>query len=661
MRPSIWLAAAAIVVVASFGQRLLQAERIEEGHNVFLVGGTGNMLASGLPREAHRLMAAEFDRAYPAESRCNPTLAGCWQGQGRPDRAYAFSADGIFGRPAFSRRVAEIDFSDPVWLRLGFINEVRYNWYSDASDLQRNARQRSLLQVFHPWRLTMPYFVMYRFPAAYTGSELCWQGMVLWEGSNEQFTVLRHDATSCRPLEGDDIGRRIFGVAIGAGANLAMTLEPPITVGMRRIAEDVLKAVGVACVLLLLVRSRRGRLLLPLGLIGLSLVVVILNDASFIGGLRPFDGGDDGLFYDGFGRNILEHLLRGNFALALEGGEKVFFYGGPGLRYFRALEHLIFGESYLGYLSLIVALPFIVLAAFGRFLSARAALALTIVFIAIPIGAVFGTSYFHYVKWAARGFADPAAAILFLAGVIGLIGRNAAGPDARFLPALGAGLLFALALWVRPNLAPGAAVLLGGAGIAALWQGHLIRLAGMVAGFLPAFGMALHNWVFGGVFVLFSSNATLPEALVMPPSAYVSALGELLRLEFSAEHVRRGALQVARWLSGPSESMLMVPLHAAAIAVLLRAGLGRRYDPWLRLLAWSTLALHSVALFYLSADRYHYLSWLLTLLVCAVWMRDEGFDLARRWSPRLAERIEHHPASERVSQMLDRWIACRRV
>jgi hypothetical protein len=95
----------------------------------------------------------------------------------------------------------------------------------------------------------------------------------------------------------------------------------------------------------------------PLALIGLSLVVVLFNDASFISGVRPFDGGDDGLFYEGLGRAIARHLSNGNVLAALEGGEKVFFYGGPGLRYFRAGERFMFGDSFLGYLSLLLILP----------------------------------------------------------------------------------------------------------------------------------------------------------------------------------------------------------------------------------------------------------------------------------------------------------------
>ena len=98
---------------------------------------------------------------------------------------------------------------------------------------------------------------------------------------------------------------------------------------------------------------------------------------------------------------------------------------------------------------------------------------------------LFGSSLAQYVKWAARGFGDPAAYVAFVAGFVLLIGRSPSGPGDRFGSAFGAGLLFALALFVRPNLAPGAGVLLGGAGVAVLWHAQYRRTAGLCLRFLP--------------------------------------------------------------------------------------------------------------------------------------------------------------------------------
>jgi hypothetical protein len=740
-----WLAAIAAVALCVLGQILSPAPRIEEGHNIFLVDRAGSAFEAGLPREAFRVMAAEFDATYPPTRRCAPTQDGCWRGQGFPPRTFAFSADGIFEHPAYSRRVTGIDFSDPVWLRLGFINELAYNWNSQVSDLERARRDRHSLAFLRQWTLTMPWFVMYRFPADFVGSALCWRGEVLWEGAQEMFTPVTHADMQCRTLTAQDVGRRIFGVAIAHG--LAMRLQPTWPVRLRQLVEPGLALIASAAVLALLVRVRPRRLVLPFALIAATLLVALLNDASFIGGVRPFDSGDDGLVYDGYARMMLRRLVAGDIAGALQGGESVFYFT-PGMRYLRAAEHVFFGETYLGYLSLILLLPFLVFALTRRFLPLTWAIALTLIFAAIPVGVGFGSSLLQYVKWGARGFADPAAYILFLSGFVLLLGprtrsapsphsvlpsplwggspaeaqrrragwgsesedaprattttplptpppaqvglarlaqdktrpgqargawgreptefaarahstshkEDVANPCDRFARAFGAGLLFALALTVRPNIAPAAGILLAGAGIAALAQWQYRRVAGLVLGFAAVLGMALHNWVYGGALVLFTTSAGHPALLTMPPSAYLAALAELAHLDFG-EHVTRALRQIAGWLAGPSESVAMAPLNAAAIVILIRVILWKAAEAWLRLTAAATLVQHGVALVYASSGRYYYLTWLLTLLVVAAWVHGEGLDLLRRRFPGFTQRVAKHPARLALARGLQRMAA----
>src|SRR5262245_14197352 len=354
---------------------MFPAPRIAEGHNVFLVDearGGGGALAAGLPRTAFRIMAVEFDTIYPPSRRCAREQVGCWRGQAFPDRTFAFSADGIFDRAAYSRRVAGIDFSDPVGLRLGFINELGYNWNSGASDVVRAHRNRSSLAFLHQWTLAMPWFVLYRFPADFVGSGLCWRGEVLWERADGTFDTITHADMQCRTLTPDDVGRDIFGVAIAHA--LAMRLVPTWQVRLRQLVEPGLALIGSFAVLALPVRVRPRRVALPFALIAVTLVVAMFNDASFLGVVRPFDSGDDGLVYDGYGRMMLRQLVAGDVAGALQGVEPVFYFT-PGLRYLRVAEHLIFGESYLGYLSLVLLLPFLVFALFRRFLPLTWALA----------------------------------------------------------------------------------------------------------------------------------------------------------------------------------------------------------------------------------------------------------------------------------------------
>ena len=642
-----WIAAIAVVAVAVAAQWLLAPPRIEEGHNVFLPGPPGGVLQRALPADVYRHMLREFDALYPPAVRCKPRSPGCWQGS-HPAQAFAFSADSIFHPSDLSRAAPAIDFSDPVWLRLGFINSLRYNWLTVAPDVHRGDRDRRFYMGWRRWHLAMPWFEMIRLPAGYAGGQLCWRGEILWEGDGGRFATL--PGGGCRAVTAGDAGRRVFGIAIKPDT-LAMHLAPPWRLRFVQGAQAALMLAAVLGVVLILVRIRPRRTVLPFVLVGLSVLVVAAGDASFLGGVRPFDGGDDGLFYDSVGRVILQKFLAGDVYGALRGGEDVFYYGGPGLRYFRAIEHVVFGESYLGYLSLVLLLPFLTYWLSGRFLPKRWAIGLALVFVAVPAGALFGTTFFQYAEWASRGFADPAAYILFIAALPPLL---AAASD-RFAPAFCAALLFALAIIMKPIVVPAAAVMLGGAGLAALYWRQWRRIAGLCIGFVPVLSMALHNWVYGHVFVPLSANATNEIVFVMPPAAWLAALRELVTLHWAGGHLARALVQIPDWLSGPAQSYWTVPLNAAGVIVLAYVTLsGRNFDPWLRLIGAAALAQHAVALFYVATARYHFLSWYLTALVAVVWLHAVGVGWFARRYPDLCRRLAAHPAARRLASGLAR-------
>ncbi|MBI1205644.1 MAG: hypothetical protein GC182_24330 [Rhodopseudomonas sp.] len=662
-----WIAALAIAVVAIAGQVWLAPPRIDEGHNVFLPGGPNPVLERGLPPDVYRQLKHDFDLQYPAAKHCAPQADGCWLGRGFPDRVYAFSADGILHPSDMSRSVTAIDFSDPVWLGLGFTNEAQYNWYP-VSDIQRARRDGRVWMALHRWHLTMPWFEMIRLPAAYVGGQLCWRGDIMWEGADQRFSLQHGDG--CRAVTPADAGRRVAGLAIKPDT-LAMRLEPPFKVRLLQWAQGGLMVAGLVGLMVVLVRVEPRRLILPAVLLGLSVLMIGLADASFLGGLRPLDGGDDGLFYDGVARAMLQQLLAGDWTGFLIGGEPVYYYGGPGLRYALALQHIVFGETFLGYLSLVLAMPFVVYGLLRRFLLPPWPIVLVLGFIAVPVGEFFGTTFIDYFKWASRGYADPASYIVFLAGLLVLVGDKHDGPGNRFLPALGGGLLMALALWFRPIVAPAAAVFLGGAGLAALYQWQWRRLFGLCIGFAPVFLMALHNWVFGHALVLFSANDAHPLVLVMPPSAYPAMLHELAHLDFTGPALSRWLSNMLAWLTGNSETpwqgaagyarFILIPLHALAVAIVVYVAVRRRrfdpkFDPWLRLIAGAALAQHAIVLFYTAATaRYHFLTWFLTLLVVLVFMQQIGFEWFGRRYPALADRILRHPWSMRLGLGLS-WL-----
>jgi hypothetical protein len=653
--PRRWLAAIALTAAVVAAHLIWPTPRIDEGHNVFLPGASA---AQSLPADVLKVLETQFDQRYPPDKRCADPAHGCW----RPDRSaeadgYAFSADGIFERPAFSRAVTGIDFTDPAHLRLGVTNELTYGWPDHSSDIMRFDRDRRSLALFDRYRITLPLFVVYRFPAAFIGSRLCWQGTVLWE-SGDGFDDLGSATTRCRDITADDVGKRIYGLSILPDMRLGMTLVPNRTILLRRALASGLSLAGVIGVVLLLVRIEPRRLALPAVLIVLTLVLIVFIDAQFIGGFRPLDSGDDGLTYEGYGRRIVRHLLSGDFAAAFQGEESIYFFA-PGMRYVRALEQFLFGDTFLGYLTMILAFPLIVHALFARFLTPRWALVLVLLFVATPIGALFGSSLFYYVVWASRGFADPLAFILLFAAIVLVVPPRSGEPprssEQPGVPRLfAAGLLFAAATFCRPNLLLASGVMVAGAGVMWLWQGWLVRAVALGAGFCALAVSPLHNYVFGHVFVPFTTSVNLPQTLVMPPLDYLRAAGELVRLDLAGDYLRRAVIQLGHWLSGPHDWLATVPLNAFGIATLLRVGLlGPRFDPWLRLIALATLIQHGIGICYINFVRYNLGTWLLTFLVAAAWLQGEGLLVLEKRMPRLCETCRRNALVRRLAVGID--------
>lgn len=610
-----WVVAVTGVVASATVATLVAPAPIAEGDNIFLVGKPGALLERELPADVYKFMAAKFDAVYPPAVRCKDTQ-GCWKDMGGPDRLYAFSADGVFGNAGASRAVTGIDFSEPLWLRLGFTNDVGYNWGTDAPDVHRGDRDRRFWAGLWRWHTAMPYFVMYRFPSDYVGGRLCWRGDVLWQGADGHFQALSHTGMDCRDIAAADVGRQIFGIGIDA-RSLAMKLHPPAGVTARLAIGATLRVAAVLGILLLLVRVTWRDVRPVFALVVLAVAVVAVDDASFLGGWRPMDGGDDGLFYTGVGREILEQFFAGHIGEALKGHESVFFYGGPALRYLRALEMAAFGDTSLGYLALVLFMPVIVWRLFGRFLDETLAWRLALVFTVLPLGHIFGTSFFHYAKWASRGFADPIMHICTIWGALVLAGQRGEAERAR--AALGGAFLLALAVCTKPVVAPMAGIILTGAGLMALYRQQWSRVVALCIGFSPVLLMPLHNWVYGHQFVLLSTNANLPSLQVMPPAAWLAALRELATLHFRGAELHRGVVQLGEWLSGPSGLKVFIPLHAAAVATLVWVALrGRAFDPWLRLIAAGVIAEYGAALFYAATARYFFSMWFLTLLVVLV-------------------------------------------
>ncbi len=648
-----WIGAIVLAALVIAGHRLFPAPRIDEGFNAFVppsvAGGP-----TGLPDDVLRGLTAQYNKQYPPAQRCADPGRGCW----RPDRAaamngYSFSADGIFDRAEFSRRVTGIRFSDPVWLRIGTLNDLIYNWPDNISDVKRFERDRRSLNVFDRFHVTFPLVLTWRFPADFAGSELCWHGILYLEKAGGGYEEARHDTFACRVLRAEDTGRNIYAASILRDAPLAVTLQASWTVQLRRILELGLTVVGIVGIGVMLIKVERRRLLLPATLIGVTSALTLFADIHFLGGFRPLDGGDDGIMYEGFARNIVQYLLAGDFVNALKGDEAIYYFT-PGFRYFRALERLLFGDTFLGYFSIILVLPFLALSLAKRLMPMNFALGLILLFAVTPAGVLFGSTITDYIVAAARGYGDPFSFALVLAGFVAII---PATQDSKLnvTGALFGGFLLAMATFCRPNMLLAAGMMIICALLIGARQREWRWCAAMIIGFATLAISPLHNWVFGHSTIPFSDNVNQPQTLLMPPSDYFRAAYEMLTLNFGSTYVSRAFAQLDRWLSGTHKLMIAIPINLAAFLVLLRVGIfSRRFTPWLRAVALATLLQHGIGICYVNYDRYNLLTWLLTAIVTFAWLANEGIPLFTRHWPELSERIASAPLNQRLAGWFNR-------
>ena len=467
-----WFAALVVSLLAAAALTAWPAPRIDEGYQ-FYFGGPQSAADLRLPPDVAQEVARQFAAEYPDAQRCGEASKNCCRSGAFPStKGFAFSADAIYQHPAFSRRVTDIDFSDPVHLRLGDINMGAYNRPGGWCKVTRFLRDRHSLNVLDRFRLIFPLVLTYRFPTVFAGSDLCWRGTMLWPRAGEHFEAIDHADMACRQLKPEDIGRNIYAVSIKRGERLAMNLHANTRVELRRGLENGLILFGVIAVVFLLVKVETRRLRLPAIFVGLALLVTFAVDINFIGGLRPLDEGDDGLTYEGYARQMVHQVLAGDIVAALEGEEPVYYFT-PGFRYFRTVERFVFGDTYLGYLSAMLALPFLVLALFRRFVSERWALILSLTFVATPIGMLFGSSLFNYVMWAARGFPSPLAFFFLFGGFLLIIPKPTETDEQHRLNAFTGGMLLAAAAFCRPNLVLASGMMILGASLLALKRHHL--------------------------------------------------------------------------------------------------------------------------------------------------------------------------------------------
>jgi hypothetical protein len=651
LQPLRWLVALAVALVVAAVSWLLPGPRIEEGHNVYIpVGASLNVFENDLPPDAQRTMLGIFDRAYLQEGAHLPGSPAWWNDSRfkRPgffaQHAFAPSADALWQRPKYSRTVDVIDFRSQDQARLDVINRKQFNFHPETKNKRDPGSFDAIARIK---RTVMPFFVMVEINPAMVGGTICWRGDILWEKESGRYDLKRNDTRSCSDIGPQHVGKHVFALAITPDAPRDFAVQPNELQRLGLWFKSLVRTGGVLLALFLLLSiDTPGRVLLPAAAIVCTVLTTLFywHDLAF--GFRTHDGGNDGLTHESMGFDISQAVAHGDLWTALRGGEGVFYFM-PGLRYFRAAEDFLFGSTGFGMVLCTMFIPIFLFLLMRRLLPLRWCVVLLILFLFVPILERFGFAQFLYVREMWKGFPEPIGYGVFvgaLALIASFIPTSMGPPRDGPMPTFWVGLALAVSIAARPNLAIAAALVLAMLGLWLLMERRIVSLAGLAVGFAPVLFITWHNWYFGGAFVPLTSSASSPVNLVTPPSTYLAAFGEMLRLDFTGPNLSRVITQIGNW-NHWTELVRVIPALVTLLVLFQR-----RYAVSLRALALVAVSLQAILFFYNAKGRYSYLAWLLVFLVFVVALRETILPWLTERFPHLSNRVARWP---RVRQLVN--------
>ena len=618
-----YAAAAAIVVAAILVKTFLPHTQVEASHNLYLPTEDAPVRYRDLPVEFRGALEAAFLRANPREAWCDPaeelkrrdlaakrplatrethySIAHCWRNAVlRPD-AFAFTGDGFFRAQPHVRVLDRLDINGVDDARIAVLYAFDASWYFWRENSNR---------IAPAWYLALTL------PEVLVGSRICTRGRVYW--TSDASWSEPEGGEACREVRRKDSGSRLWAFDVGSGPRLAVRLERSAGLFTLDLTLRLVLVAALVAILWLTLQVELARLarLVLVTAVGGAVIAFVAPD--FFTQSLTVAVERDPLIFRGTGYDIARALAEGRWRDALRGGEDVFFFM-PGMRYFRAFELALFGDT--SYATLIVLLATLPLHwRLANLVLERRAFAAAYIVLCLPLFA-------RLFVWAVKGYSEAVGLFLLIAGVTVFLqtlveqGRYGPAQAARLWAAF---LLVVLAAWVRPNFA----LVIGVMGLVTLrvhaagfgWRTLLVILSPT----LLVFAAALHNAYFGGQFFWFTETLR-NDSLRVDLGDYAAMLAEWSRWTLD-EKSARIAHQLAGWIL-PLRWVLL----AAAGYLLARGGPGW---PPARALAGVSLALYAPFLFYFSLSRHILAADAVAILCALAALRLGAFTLRARMAGR---------------------------
>jgi hypothetical protein len=610
----------------------LPKANISEGHNVFKFIDDNEVLESGIPSKIFDNWKKQFNDLYPLNSNLDDNQQQWLESGFIPKSLYAKSSDSIWRKAKYSRQVDSINFSNLGNFRGGFANNSADNYWKG--------------EMLREW---MPFFVMYEFSKSSVGSSILWNGQAFWELEGGNYEEIVHKDLKQKKITINDVGKKIYLIFFPKLTNPKSASDNSGIVSLKLssklyfyyFAGELLTIIGLSLILFRVLRLKTANwakvsIIFCLSYFLLTLFLSV-SEGKYLGKeYPPHGGGDDGLVFDSWGREMAMLVKSGDIVEAMKGGESIYWFT-PGTRYFRMVEKLIFGDTNHGYALISAFIPVLIYYLVSHFVGSAWAWRVLLLFLLIPSG---GFSYLYLLILAKLGYGETLASFLYLLGLLLLLKIQPSWGGSykyTFPVAWFSGFFLALSMFVRPNFSI-AVVFLGGLYVLkTVFQKKYKFAMSFILGLSVALWMPFHNWFYGGEFYLISKSGSnllitfnifdyinvlvnyLQSGMVTPKG--YELIEHTKAWAFNPGHVPHSSINWFSWL------MLVVKLSGLLLLFWISLGVMRKTlenDKGLAIVSISTLLLFAPILFVMisefTSQRYISLAWDLSVMILIIFL-----------------------------------------
>ena len=392
-------------------------------------------------------------------------------------------------------------------MNISNLNELRSNLFSSPGTTMDMSTYKYIDKHNYP------FFLNFKFPKIYKGSKFC--------------TSNSNTPKNCQYIT--ESTRDFEFINKGEKNQLLFLKQNFVLISIKSFLSIllILSFYFVSRKIYVLKVREKIELLYPLSTILILTIITFTNieNINFLNSyLYQYPGGD-GFLYLYWGNLISQAFKELNFIEFLRGGADVFYWM-PGMRYFVGIEKIIYGNAYYLHLIILSFLPFIIRKFLSIYLSKRIVFLLITSFLLLPLMHHMGFSYFQFYRYFTKVFAEPIAYTIFLIGFVRLI-YYFDKKDFLYSTLPLTCFILVTACVMRPNLTISCFFLLL-IPFFDLFKSQQFKIliifcaAGSVI-FLPL----LHNYYFGGIFVLFTSAAFADVNIKITLGDYFSLLTTL--------------------------------------------------------------------------------------------------------------------------------------